>query len=388
MKEVRRIKIYSDERYLFSQDGTRPHPMLFPFWPHWAERGDEPWFAKFDTYMRIADQLFEMTSLEEADFVVMPDDWRTVSGEVWYAKMNQEAESLYLKLAHEAKQVNKPLIIFFGSDISDRKIDHIDLKSTYIFRHSGDRSNRQPRSFTWPVFGEDLIEQYCDGSFLVRKKSQKPKIGFCGFAKTPNLRNKVAEVAYQTHMLWHYRKLGEPGSKWHVLRTKLIEKLQQSPYVDTNFDVSNEMEFLDPKDPEKRNNPLKVRRRFVQNIVDSDYVLCCRGAANYSCRIFETLCCGRIPVLIDSDRPLPYDFMVDWKEYCVWIDKTETSQIAEKVADFHNQLSPTEFEELQKKCRQFWKEWISPEGFYSKLHLHFQYGDSELLSNAESSALK
>jgi len=49
-----------------------------------------------------------------------------------------------------------------------------------------------------------------------------------------------------------------------------------------------------------------------------------------SYRLYEALCCGRIPVFIDTDCVLPYDFMIDWKKYFVWVDQSELPLIAEK----------------------------------------------------------
>ena len=75
-----------------------------------------------------------------------------------------------------------------------------------------------------------------------------------------------------------------------------------------------------------------VRQEYLHNMIDSDYMLVIRGAGNASFRLFETLCSGRIPVLVDTDCVLPYEEQVDWKQYCVWVDQTELPYIAEKVA--------------------------------------------------------
>jgi len=74
----------------------------------------------------------------------------------------------------------------------------------------------------------------------------------------------------------------------------------------------------------------QMRLEFLQNMIGSDYVFCCRGAGNFSYRLYEALCCGRIPVFIDTDCVLPYDFMIDWKKYFVWVDQSELPLIAEK----------------------------------------------------------
>ena len=98
----------------------------------------------------------------------------------------------------------------------------------------------------------------------------------------------------------------------------------------------------------------KARQEYVQNMIESDYILCARGAGNFSYRLYETLSCGRIPVFIDTDCVLPYNFAIEWKKYCVWVNEGELSHIAEKVAEFHSRLSPQEFLDLQSACRRLW----------------------------------
>ena len=95
-------------------------------------------------------------------------------------------------------------------------------------------------------------------------------------------------------------------------------------------------------------------------------VLCARGAGNFSYRLYETLSCGRIPVFVDTDCVLPYDFLVDWREHCIWIDEGEIDRAGERVAEFHEGLTEKAFADLQRSCRRFWEEYIRPEGFFSK----------------------
>lgn len=363
-----KIKIYSDAEYLLPQQGIFPHPMLYPFWEHLAEEVNLPWMNRYDNYKEIANDLFEMSSLEQADLVVMPDDWRTVVGEVWYAKPNRQAQELYLKLAQQAKEAHKPLVVFFGSDLSDQDIH---IKNAYVFRHSYYSSRPKKDNFIWPTFCEDLIEKYLDGNLPFREKQDKPTVGFCGLVKRNSWKSQIKTLAYYLYMLLNHGKLGYPPIQGHILRSKIIGLLQASSLIKTNFIIRSEMVFLGKKDATDATKLLEPRLEFLQNLVNSDYVICCRGAGNFSNRLFETLCCGRIPIFVNTDSVLPYDFAIDWKQYCVWIEEAEIPHIAEKVFEFHQKLSPQDFKNLQAECRRFWKEWLSPEGFYSKFYMHF-----------------
>ncbi len=77
-----------------------------------------------------------------------------------------------------------------------------------------------------------------------------------------------------------------------------------------------------------------VRQEYVHSMMESDYILCARGAGNFSRRLYEALSCGRIPVFVDTDCVLPYQSEINWKEYFVC-----GLRVGEKVAEFHGLLS-------------------------------------------------
>ena len=106
-------------------------------------------------------------------------------------------------------------------------------------------------------------------------------------------------------------------------------------------------------------------------MLESDYALCVRGNGNFSYRLYETLCMGRIPVFVDTDCVLPLDFDIAWREHCVWVDETEIDRIGDRILEFHDSVDEGEFEERQRACRDLWETHISPQGFFSSFHRHF-----------------
>lgn len=111
----------------------------------------------------------------------------------------------------------------------------------------------------------------------------------------------------------------------------------------------------------------EFRNKFVENIIESDYTLCVRGLGNNSVRFFETLCCGRIPVFVNTDSTLPFDNLIDWKSLCVWVEEKDIDNIAAAVVEFHNNISEEEFLNLQEKLREIWEEYLTPIGFFKRL---------------------
>ncbi len=101
---------------------------------------------------------------------------------------------------------------------------------------------------------------------------------------------------------------------------------------------------------------------YVDNALSSDYLLVCRGSGNCFTRLYEAMCFGRILVFIDTDCVLPWEDRIDWRSSCVFLDESELPQIGAKVRAFHDQISPSEFKELQLRNRDIWLRLLSPRG--------------------------
>ena len=111
----------------------------------------------------------------------------------------------------------------------------------------------------------------------------------------------------------------------------------------------------------------RVRREFVENIRGSDYIVCVRGSGNFSTRLYETLCMGRIPLIIDTDCVVPFAGLEEWKKLAIWCPASDIESAGARVAAFHAALTPQDFIDSQRACRHFWAERLSPEGFFAHM---------------------
>jgi hypothetical protein len=239
-----------------------------------------------------------------------------------------------------------------------------------------------------PAWSEDFVESYLGGQLPIRQKSEKPTVGFCGYAShtmwplKSKLKREIRILAGLGANLLKIKKKKRARAIGPAIRSRALYLLSRSPQIKTNFIVRDR--FLGgvhlPDGSLDYDLWQKIRLEYVTNMVESDYILCARGGGNFSYRLYETLCCGRIPIFIDTDSVLPYDFILDWKKYCVWVDESEMPFIAEKVTDFHNNISPQDFIRFQHKCRKLWEEWLSPLGFFTNFHKHFQKSKNQALS--------
>lgn len=364
------LKIFSDRGYLLP---GQPHAvMLNPFWGNSARGVADPldlFPGRYDKYAEMGSRLLEMVALSEADVAVLPSEWRWVL-------TSKEATKLAVEFAEQAARAGKPLVVFYESDTDEP----VPMDNSFVFRTSLRRSQRRSNEFAQPAWCEDIPQSHFGSEVPLRIKQTRATVGFCGRASVPRAKLRVwgghlLEFADGTLGTGHGFR---PLQGIH-LRKRAMRILSTSPLVKTEFVVRNGFmggaySGIGSDATIDRGRLRLARQEYVRNIADSDYVLCVRGGGNFSYRLYETLCCGRIPLFVDTDCVLPYDSLINWKEYTVWVDCKNLARIDERVAAFHESLSPQDFQDLQLRCRRLWEEWLSPQGFFANFRRHFQRG--------------
>jgi len=361
------IKIYSDRSKL---PESMPHVgMLYPFWGKNPENPEDPWRGIYDEYEKIGRFFYKMTSIDEADFAVLPVSWE-------FVVENEKLHDFAIDFAEDAEKKNKKILIFYWSD----RDDDVPIDNAIIFRTSLYRSNKKSNEHAMPSWTEDFVERYFNGIFPLNKKGKKPKVGFCGRCGPFNL---PIPTRLKKKVRW-FASLAIPKSRMKykymlhtgdTIRSMCLSELIRSKIIENKFiikDTFRGTDWLPDGGGYDFKTAQRARMEYVQNIAESDYIFCCRGAGNYSYRLYETMCGSRIPLFVDTDCVLPYDFEIDWKEFCIWVDEKDIGKLEEKVKSFHDGLSDQEFIELQMKGRKVWEEYISPVGFFKNLYKHFQ----------------
>lgn len=346
-----KIKIYSDKSYLPTE--TAHVIMVYPFWGINPD-SLESYPSAYEKYTQIGSEFFEMTSYEDADYIVAPVAW----------EKNEAGRELILQMAQLATP-QKPIIVFYLHDSTDL----LPIPNSLIFRTSLYQSKQHPHEFSLPSWRNDLLKLHHGGQVVIRQKQDKPVIGFCGYVIT----TQMNLLQYAKDIL-RYLKDGISKTQkkrqqrtYHVLRWKILQKLNKGTRIKTNFIIRHQFYGR-----YKNTQRTIYDDEYFQNMIESDYILCVRGAGNFSYRLYETLCYGRIPIFINTDCVLPYDFAVDWKRYCVWVEEKDIHQIEQKILEFHQNLSPQEFIDLQYQCRQFWEDYLSPHGFFREFYRHLK----------------
>jgi len=295
------------------------------------------------------------TNPDEADWFVLPMFWS-------YYLWNDKAKlGETVQLAKLAQKHNKQVIVWYKGDL----IPIIPFDNAILFLPGMLRSNSKQNQRACPVFVNDPAPLFGGNNGLPREKKDKPSVGFCGYASINTikflwsiLRGLQLNAASR---LGKYEYEGVPVVPATITRARALNLLSHNSKVETCFVIRDK--YYGNKFQKSSLTTSDDAQTFYSNIYDTDYTLCLRGYGNWSYRFYETLACGRIPVFIDTDCVLPLSSTIDWKKYCVWIDRSDLRFIGEKIADFHSSLSPADFIEMQIACRKLWEEHLTPEGF-------------------------
>jgi hypothetical protein len=272
-----------------------------------------------------------------------------------------------------AGKLGRRILIFFDSDHDDPMPwpEH-----AIVFRFSIYSDTRPKNEFSIPTFSQDFLAQNFGGVLKLREKSAVPSVGFCGYAPpvgcrlSKNIAREIARyVGYRAGLLKNRRPLVA-----HAPRVQAIRALRRTAGVDARFIVRDQFAFnrwgvLQPGGTPE--TAARQRGEFIENLNTTDYALCARGLANCSIRFYEAISLGRIPLFVNTHCVLPYDWIVDWKKACCWIEEPDLARVGPLLREYHAKLTPEEFAAKQRLARELFEKWISPEGFFGELHRHW-----------------
>jgi hypothetical protein len=205
------------------------------------------------------------------------------------------------------------------------------------------------------------LETYFNGELQIREKKGLPIIGFTGWADIPlksRIKLFIKEIPVRALNLFN-TKYGAL-KKGILFREEALKILKKSPAVQPNFIIRK---FYSGHIKTIQGDFQTSRREFIDNIINSDYVLCVKGDGNFSTRFYEVLSMGRIPLFIDTETVLPLEDVINYKDFCVFVDFRNIDNIDKILADFHKNLTNEQFEEMQKKARSAFENYLRTDRF-------------------------
>lgn len=297
-------------------------------------------------------EYYEITdSVEAADFLALP-----IAVEYLFEKGEKKYFEQYLNLA---KSNNKKLIIFTSGDHGKTITD-----DTVITVRLGGFKNKLPKNtYVMSPFIDDPIEKF-NLDFYLLDYQEKPSVGFVGHsAKGVKKWSKEFLIFLKSNLDKIIRKKATDLQAFYpssIKRYNYLFELKNMTKLNANF-IFREKYRGGKLSEEER---LKTTLEFYDNIQQSAYTFCLRGAGNFSVRFYETLAMGRIPLLINTDCKLPFDNKINWNRNVIIINKTDINSIVQSIDDFHNKLNDDTFKEIQSENRELWKSFFTKEKYF------------------------
>ena len=261
---------------------------------------EESWENKrFQKLIEIGKDFLEFVDIQDCDFVVLPYKWD-----------NQSVTTS--SIIHEAKKFGKKIIALHNDDYEPTK--RLNIEDGYLFTTTLQSTQRHINEFSFPAF---------TGDFFENKFNINRRLGFCG-AITHPIRGYVLDIVQKS------------------------TKIESEIILRTGFWA-----------PELEKN--EARNQYMRSLQDNTFILCMRGAGNFSYRLYETLMMGRIPIIINSNQVFPFENKIDYSKFSLMINSPEN--IENQILNFLNSKSNEELITMQKTSRNFWQNFCSPEGW-------------------------
>ena len=292
----------------------------------------------------------------ESDAVVLPMSWN-------YYYSNDKVKEVLVYVNDTV--VDKPIISFVFGDVGNKVPAQF---KGLVLRTSGDKSKLSKNHQGIPVFIEDpLSSQYKTDMVFERSFSSIPTVGFCGLATPFSFQVVIDLLRIGTKNM--LSKLGlsyknpQRFMSTSYFRHTILSLLKNKSQIKTNFVIRNQ--YRAGVKAQKQNHSTTIE--FFENIKNSDYVLCMRGAGNFSVRFYETLAMGRIPVFVNTDCLLPLEDKIDWEKHVVWVEYKDRHHIEEKIVNFHSKLDEISLNELFKSNRKLWENHLKMLPYFKTL---------------------
>jgi len=363
-KLISPIKVYAENGH--AGQGNWLRYLIHPIRAWWGDGTAqwERWASGFEFYKN----LFVLSDeIADSDVVFLPMSLN------YYIK-NKKLE-LVNDLITRAQAVNKVTYIWVDGD---RQVLY-DNPGCFFLKYSGYYSKSKPNELILSGdMKKDLLLEHCNGRIVAKKKNERPLIGFDGNATYPIFRlgSLILEnsIKMLIHHLLHTQLVPDPVLPSLMRRKQILHQLESIDGIDTNFNIRDSFAVGTV------GGNLNARIEYINNIINSDYTFCYRGAANYSLRFYESLCLGRIPLFINTDCMLPFEDRVHWKDVCLWVEEHNLKYIGDAVLDFHHSITSGEFIERQHYCREIWVKYCDNEGYYTEFQSYLRNNKRDINS--------
>ncbi len=104
----------------------------------------------------------------------------------------------------------------------------------------------------------------------------------------------------------------------------------------------------------------KRRSEFLEAMGASLTTLCPRGTGFNSVRFFETMCMGRVPILISDGCELPLEGEIDWDSLILRIDEGDIDNIGPILKELSKKFDAHQLLRMGARNRLVWETYMQP----------------------------
>jgi hypothetical protein len=280
----------------------------------------EEYFLRGSDITECFKDVYTKTDIDTCEYVVIT----SIDNKISLIK-NELQEFLQL-----VKDKNKKVIFLGQGDIEE---GYIPQTLGYNFKNNLFKSKKFSNEFSMTSLAPERTPL---GTFTPYTK--QPSIGFCGATDRFNRDYYLNQLAKSD------------------LKTDFFIKNGPEWGTQSFYDCVNEQTILEVQK--------KAREVFYKNITNNLFTLCVRGWGNYSYRFCQTICLGRIPVLINTDCSLPFEEIFDYKNNIVIVEPGE--DLVSKIKNFLLQNN-NRLKDMQEKLYNFGNEYLTPHGYLRNL---------------------
>lgn len=109
---------------------------------------------------------------------------------------------------------------------------------------------------------------------------------------------------------------------------------------------------------------------YLNKLKKSKFILCPKGLGTNSIRFYETISCGRIPVLISDNLKLPFDKEIEYKNFVIFIPENEIYEIPSYIDQF---LLKNSLSQASNFSRFTWQKYFKKDYFFKYLSSSIYY---------------
>lgn len=305
-------------------------------------------FSEPNPFVNVGPIIRTVSSPYEADAHLLP----------YGVKMAEVQGSYLAEFLRVVEEVPKPLIVCSYGDSSETS----SIPATIVLRTSAYRSTLAKNEILVPPHIPDLGKLY---GTLQKQKEEIPTVAFCGYAAFPSVKSQIKFLYKDT--LAGIGSIFSDSIAVHrqgiYFRQKAMSVLSNSSRVQTKFITRS---FYSGSQKTIGMDSKIARKEYIENMQSSDLALAPKGDGNYSLRFYEALSLGRIPILIDTDTPLPGDD--NWyKDVILRVSWKDIDKLPQIVTDWFNSISNDEFVAMQERARGLFVERLFAPRFYTEL---------------------